>query len=504
MENQKKTVQISDLMTRSGVKFGTSGARGLVTAMTDEVCYAYTQGFIQHLRTSKQIEPGATLAIAGDLRSSTNRIVNAAAAAIRDGGYTTIHCGRIPAPAVAGYGLENHMASLMVTGSHIPEDRNGIKFNSPTGEILKSDETGIREQQVHLPQHIFDNNGMFIDPSYGGLPPASNVAYDHYIQRFINFFPDNFLAGKSLGLYEHSTVGRDIFYDILTRLGAQVTQLGHASTFISVDTEAIRPEDIALALQWAKKYHFDAIISADGDADRPLISDENGNWVRGDVAGIIVASALNANVVATPVSCNTAVEKCGRFDRVSRTKIGSPFVIEAMKSALQENEGIVVGYEANGGFLTGCDITRNNKTLKALPTRDALLVPLSMLLLSVEKNKPVSALVNELPPRYTASNRVKAFPTELSKARLATLIEGDKTQSIAAIECLFKQKFGRVSNIDTTDGLRITFESDEIIHLRPSGNAPEFRCYNEADSALRAEEMNTICMTILTDWKNSH
>lgn len=52
-----------------------------------------------------------------------------------------------------------------------------------------------------------------------------------------------------------------------------------------------------------------------------------------------------------------------------------------------------------------------------------------------------------------------------------------------------------------TDGLRIYFESGEIVHLRPSGNAPEFRCYTEADTESRAVEMNRICMDIMTRWR---
>ena len=94
---------------------------------------------------------------------------------------------------------------------------------------------------------------------------------------------------------------------ILERLGASVTSLGRSDQFVSVDTEAIRPEDIQLAKDWAVEFDFDCIISTDGDGDRPLISDERGNWLRGDVAGILCASYLNADHVVTPISSNSAV-----------------------------------------------------------------------------------------------------------------------------------------------------------------------------------------------------
>jgi phosphomannomutase len=62
-------------------------------------------------------------------------------------------------------------------------------------------------------------------------------------------------------------------------------------------------------------------------------------------------------------------------------------------------------------------------------------------------------------------------------------------QDKAAVEEMFGSLFGEVDQLDRTDGLRITFDSGEVLHLRPSGNAPEFRCYNEADSIERVREM---------------
>ena len=110
--------------------------------------------------------------------------------------------------------------------------------------------------------------------------------------------------------------------------------LGRVNCFVPIDTEAVRSEDVAQARQWAGEYGFDAILSTDGDAVRPLIGDEAGNWLRGDVVGIICAQFLGANVVVTPVSSNTAVEKCGAFRRVIRIRIGSPYVIDSMESAI--------------------------------------------------------------------------------------------------------------------------------------------------------------------------
>ena len=487
------SVLIGDLMKESGVGFGTSGARGLATRMTDAVCYAYTRGFLQYL----DLPAGTEVALAGDFRPSTARILEACARAVRESGCRPVYCGRIPSPAIAAFGLQRGIPNLMVTGSHIPDDRNGIKFNTARGEILKEDEAGIREQRVEIPAALFDARGMLHEQ--GALPAATQEATEAYAARYLEFLPPGSLAGRHIGLYEHSTVAAAPFRRVLTALGAQVTRLGPSETFVPVDTEAIRPEDVRLARDWAATGRFDAIVSADGDGDRPLVSDERGEWLRGDVAGILCARFLGADTVVTPVSSNTALEKSGWFRHTLRTRIGSPYVIAGMNQALTEGRAPVVGYEANGGFLTASDVEHDGRFLPALPTRDALIVVLGILMLA--EDRAISSLLDTLPRRYTASDRLKDFPTELSHERIAALHSGDFGRDKAGIERLFGSTFGEVSAIDTTDGLRITFASGEIAHLRPSGNAPELRAYTEADSPERATEINRLCLHILQGWR---
>lgn len=494
-------MQIGDLMAESGVKFGTSGARGLASEMTDWVSYAYTVGFLRYLQEVGVLVPGQAVGIAGDLRPSTPRIMAACAQAVLDQGCRPVNVGAIPSPALAAKGIALGIPSLMVTGSHIPDDRNGIKFNLPTGEILKQDEEGIREQEVKRPDGVFDAEGAFIDADAARLPLCDDSAYRDYIARYLDFFPSGCLAGLRVGVYEHSSVAREAYADVLGGLGAEVVRLGRSEHFIPVDTEAIRPEDIELARQWAADARFDALVSADGDGDRPLVGDEQGVWLRGDIAGVLCARQLGASGVVTPVSSNTAVEKCGCFQSVLRTRIGSPFVIEGMQTLIDRGLSPVVGYEANGGFLLGSPIEIDGRRLAALPTRDAVLVAVTILLASVEQGKPLSALASDLPHRFTDSDRLKDFPTHISQARIATLVSGDFPQDKAAIESLFGASFGPVVSTDVTDGLRITFASGEIAHLRPSGNAPELRAYTEADTPERARDMNAICMEILARWR---
>lgn len=483
------TLKISQLMATSGVGFGTSGARGTVEAMTNQVCYAYTRGFIQAMEQENLIHPGARIYLAGDLRSSTGRILAAVYRSIQDAGYTAIYAGRLPSPAIAYYAMQQSAASIMVTGSHIPDDRNGIKFNRPDGEILKDDEERIRDQAVEIPD-------PFPVVSENELPHPLAAVEDAYIQRYLKYFPRDCLAGMHVGVYEHSGVARDLLGKVLEGLGAATISLGRSDIFMPVDTEAIRAEDIRLAKEWAQHFPLDAIVSTDGDADRPLVADARGEWMRGDIVGILCARYLGIQYLVTPVSSNTAVEASTWFERVYRTRIGSPYVISQMIQILSSKEGAVAGYEANGGFLLATDVRNEGRVLHALPTRDAVLPILAILVSAREQNRTIRELIAELPARYTSSDRLKNFPAEVSSLRIQELMEKE-----GMVEKLFGDLCGSLVNVDSTDGLRMTFENGEIIHLRPSGNAPELRCYNEAATPDRAAELNRLCLAKIRRWQ---
>lgn len=490
---------IASVMQQSGVAFGTSGARGLVSAMTDEVCFAYTCGFLQHMASVGEFAPGMSVALAGDLRPSSPRILSACCAAVSAQGGVPVFCGFVPSPALALYAYGRGIPSLMVTGSHIPDDRNGIKFNRAAGEVLKADELGIKAQQVYVPAGMFDASGALLAPPE--LPAVLDVTAA-YVQRYLAFLGAGALQGLRVGVYQHSSVGRDVLVTLLQALGADVVALGRSATFVPVDTEAVRPEDVQLARAWAAEHKLDAMVSTDGDADRPLIADERGEWLRGDVLGVLCARFLGAQCVATPVSSNTALEKSGWFTQTLRTRIGSPFVIEAMQQALQRGDAGVCGYEANGGFLLASAVQVGGRTLAPLPTRDAALPMLAVLVASRTQGCAVSDLLSALPGRFTYSDRIQNFPTELSQARLAALQAGPLAQQFQAIEALLGNLAGQVTALDATDGLRVTFANEEVIHLRPSGNAPELRCYTEAASHDRAAELNASVLKTLAGWRD--
>lgn len=474
-------ISVADLVQSSGVAFGTSGARGLVSAMTNRVCHGYAAAFLAYLTAQNLWRPGQRVALAGDLRPSTPRILAACTLAVEDMGGVPVFCGFVPTPALACFAMKEAIPAIMVTGSHIPEDRNGIKFYRPDGEILKHEEPDILAQPVHL--RTWDASGMAASLPDPALTEGIGAAY---VRRYVDFFGPECLLGARVGVYQHSAVGRDILAEVLEGLGAEVIALGRSDTFIPVDTEAVREEDIALARGWASEQRLDAIVSTDGDSDRPLVADETGEWLRGDILAMLCARALGMQTVITPVSSNTVVERSGFFARVERTRIGSPYVVAAMQAALAGGEQMVCGYEANGGFLLGSDVTRGEVTLTALPTRDAVLPIIAVLLAA--RGTTVSGLVADLPSRVTFSDRIADFAPERSAALMALMLQ--EPERTAWLNTTFGQMSGAdLSAVNRTDGVRLTFANSRILHLRQSGNAPELRCYAEAEDHATARAL---------------
>lgn len=451
------------------MKFGTSGLRGLVTDMTDAVVEAHVAAFLAHL--GRDGRPAPALLIGRDLRPSSPRIAEACARAAVRQGADAVDCGALPTPALALETLARGLPSVMVTGSHIPFDRNGLKFYRPDGEITKDDEAGVLAA-LDAPRPPAAAPGRRLEEA---------GAARRYLDRARAFFPAGFLTGRRIGVYQHSAVGRDLLVALFEGFGATVVPLGRAEGFVPIDTEAVRPEDAEQAAAWAAEHGLDALVSTDGDGDRPLMADETGRFLRGDMLGVLTARFLGADAVATPVSSNTALERTGWFPRVLRTRIGSPFVIAAMAELTADGARLPVSYEANGGFLLGAEAQAGEARLAPLPTRDAVLPMLAALALAAEAGGPLSALAASLPARFTASDRLQEVAPEKSAA-LATALAED---AAARADFLAAAGLPQAEAVDALDGVRMTAGA-AILHLRPSGNAPELRVYAEAESEARA------------------
>lgn len=227
--------------------------------------------------------------------------------------------------------------------------------------------------------------------------------------------------------YQHSAVGRDILVEILEGLGAEVFPAGRSESFVPIDTENIDDEQLARIQTLANECRsswgpFDAVVSTDGDSDRPLFlgiepADPcRARFYGGDLVGMIAAEHLGADAVVVPISCNDGVDR-GRLKGIvePKTKIGSPYVIAGMEKARRKGRRAVCGWEANGGFLTGSDFQCAGRILKALPTRDAMLPILACLAEMQKYGIPAARLFDRLPKRFSCASLLKNFPREKSK-----------------------------------------------------------------------------------------
>lgn len=536
------------------LKFGTSGRRGEVVHLTQLEIYLNVRAELDYLQALPRgeggIAKGEEFYFALDLRPSSCRyvqeqrgrgeIAQAVERAIADAGMKPVNLGRIPTPALTCYALTRGKGSIMVTGSHIPFDRNGYKTNTSRGELLKKHEDPINEKVRAVRESLyaqaysdspFDGEGRF-KSGHRELAPEFDEGAEAYVRRYLDFFGEQALSGFKLLVYQHSAVGRDLLVRILRELGAEVIAAGRSETFIPIDTENMDDAQLeaiqALYDGIAEKHgNIDAIVSTDGDSDRPLILGVEGGKVRffgGDLVGMVTAEYLAADAVVVPISCNDAIDRGPLKDIVEpKTMIGSPYVIAGMENAIARGKRAVCGFEANGGFLVGSAILREGRTLAPLPTRDAVLPMLAVLHAAKVRGLPLHGLFGSLPRRFSRAALIKQFPRPVSLAIVQRFSPADSRIKEAAFEAgkvacsngenqamtmaadqpraLFDIRrelaefftadsgFGEIVRLNYVDGVRVYFSGGEVAHLRPSGNADELRIYAVADSQPRADEI---------------
>jgi phosphomannomutase len=458
-----------------------------------------------------------------------------------------VNLGQIPTPALTHYALLQSKGSMMITGSHIPFDRNGYKTNTSKGELLKQHEKPVNEKvkevrerfyQQAFTDSLFDENGRFKSGSKN-LSTEYPQAAQTYLQRYVNFFGGTALSGMRLLAYQHSAVGRDLVVEILRALGAEVVAVGRSETFVPIDTENMDAQQLAVIQNLydhaaSDQGQFDAIVSTDGDSDRPLLLGVDAQTAKvcffgGDLVGMLTAELLGADAVVVPISSNDGIDHGNLKNLVEpKTRIGSPYVIAGMEQALAHGKQAVCGWEANGGFLTGSDMRWQNQLLTALPTRDAVLPIVAVLFMAKREAVTLPQLFTRLPKRYSGAGLIKQFPRTQALDIVKRLSPADAViqtvifspekivfldvneqeissmnQEAQAVETIKKQLsdifsaalgFGNIARINYTDGVRIYFDNGDVAHLRPSGNADEFRLYAVADSQQRAERIVTLAV----------
>jgi phosphomannomutase len=468
----------------SSVTFGTSGLRGLARELSGGIAANYARAFANFLRGTHSRE----VLVASDLRDSSPLIKEQVLAGLAAEGCEPIDCGTIPTPALALAAMGKGLPSAMITGSHVPAERNGIKFYLPSGEISKADEAAI----ARLAQ-----TGSAAPAHGASIRQMGSDIGAEYVERYCRLLGENRFAGLRVGVYEHSTVSRDLLSQLLERQGAEVVRLGRARIFKALDTESVDGATKKLLRKWSAAHALDAIVSADGDGDRPLIADETGRIVPGDIIGIITAKFLGAGAVVTPITSNSGTEQSLSCS-VLRSRVGSPFVIAGMEEARSAGHQAIVGFEANGGVLLGSDIRIGNGVLPALPTRDAFLPIISVLSACALAPQSVSQLVRGLGLPMTAAGKLENIPGHVSQAFLQRM-KGELEQF-----SLFLRPLGELLSVDHTDGLRAALSNRSIVHFRASGNEPALRCYAEAAGEEEANALLKLATSLMRNFQHKN
>lgn len=239
-------LQTQNVIASSQVAFGTSGARGLVEDFTPDVCAAFVHAFVEVMKQRFSFE---AVALGIDNRPSSPAMAAACAAALIEQGIKPVFYGVLPTPALAFACMQAGIPAIMVTGSHIPFDRNGLKFYRPDGEITKADEQAINQVNV-----------AFVPVTQVPSLEVNAAAAERYIQRYQQLLAEQALLGRRIGIYEHSSAGRELYGSLFESLGAEVISLGRSDQFVPIDTEAVSIEDKARAREWAESYKLDMLF----------------------------------------------------------------------------------------------------------------------------------------------------------------------------------------------------------------------------------------------------
>lgn len=362
--------------------FGTDGVRGIanIEPMTTEMAMQLGRAVAYVFK--KNANRRHRIVIGKDTRLSGYMIENALVAGICSMGVDVQIVGPLPTPGIAF--ITNSMradAGVVISASHNPYQDNGIKFFADTGFKLP-DETELRIEDL-----ILNNRLDELRPIAEEVGKAYRIddAIGRYIVYLKNTFPKDLdLQGLRIVLDCANGAAYKVAPAVLAELGAEVISLGVSpnGTNINAGCGSLHPEVMATKV---REYRADLGIALDGDADRVIFVDENGEEVDGDhimaLCGteMIKQGILNKKTVVATVMSNMGLEiamkKVG--GKVVRTAVGDRYVVEEMR-----RNGYNLGGEQSGHMIF----------LDHMTTGDGSLAALQVLAILQRSGKPLSQL----------------------------------------------------------------------------------------------------------------
>ncbi|MBT3281213.1 MAG: phosphoglucosamine mutase [Campylobacteraceae bacterium] len=372
--------------------FGTDGVRGQAGTFLNAItALKLAQAVGIYFKENSKRNRGRIL-LGKDTRRSGYMIENALVSGLTSVGYDVIQIGPMPTPAIA-YLTESMRcdAGIMLSASHNSYEDNGVKFFDCSGNKLNTD----IEKDI---ENIFYNDNL-LDSSqvtHQNIGKAKRI--DDVIGRYIVSIKSSFPVGQSLsGLRIVLDCANGAAYKvgptIFDELGADLIVLNDAPDGFNINNEcgALYPQKLG---QQVKKLRADIGIALDGDADRLVIVDENGETIDGDKLIGALAVYLNSqgklpssSCVATVMS-NVALENYLEENGIElfRSNVGDKYVLQIMKE-----KNIKFGGEQSGHIIFS-DVAK---------TGDGLASALQVLAMIMQSGKKASEVLNpfELSPQ---------------------------------------------------------------------------------------------------------
>lgn len=344
-----------------GALFGTDGARGLAnTELTCEKAYRLGQAGVAFL--------GNTIVLGKDTRLSGDMLEAAVAAGIMSLGGTVLTTGVIPTPAVALITRQVHAdAGIVISASHNPPEYNGIKFFDGQGFKLP---VAVEKQ---LEEYVLSGGAKPEDlvpgDKVGIVVPIEN-ATERYVDHAVNAIQEQGIdfKGWKIALDTGHGASSGTTVQALRRLGADVTIINDDFNGIDINV-GCGSTHLEPLKKLVADIGADLGIAHDGDADRVMLVDADGNELDGDVIEAVCAldlkqqGKLAGNTAVSTVMCNLGFRKAmaAHDITVERTQVGDRHVLERMREGgfsiggEQSGHMIFLDYNSTGdGMMTAC------------------------------------------------------------------------------------------------------------------------------------------------------
>jgi len=302
--------------------FGTDGVRGIVGEFV-------TADLVERLGRASALWSGRGRVFVGrDTRASGVELEKAFARGVASAGGSAVLAGVVPTPAVALLRLD---LGIVITASHNPPEYNGVKFFDRDGHKLSD----AAEEEIEALLDAPATGGGEIDH----VDVAGDSYLDHVLERF-----GSDLGGMRIVVDCANGAYSGIAPRAFSNLGAEVLAIGNEpdGTNINVGCGAT---DLGALRQAVTVGSFDLGIAFDGDGDRMLAVDENGDVVDGDQIVAVLALHLGVDLVAVTTMTNLGFHRLmeDKGVRVVTTDVGDRYVLEALY-----REGGILGGEQSG------------------------------------------------------------------------------------------------------------------------------------------------------------